>query len=225
MNEIEDKQIVEAYEDVLTRIKEAERCSVGSADKVKLVAVSKTFSPEHIEPVLKKGQKIFGENKVQEAQKKWPELKSRFSDIQLHLIGPLQTNKAKDAVALFDVIQTLDRPKLAKILAKEMKKQDKNLNLFIQVNIGNEPQKAGVSVFELPEFLKLCRDDLQLPVIGLMCIPPKNDDAMVHFKLLKSLGDQLNVANLSMGMSSDFETAIACGANYVRVGSAIFGAR
>jgi len=225
MSKNEDKQIVEAHDSVLTRIKAAENRSINLMGKVQLVAVSKTFSANHIEPVLKNGQKLFGENKVQEAQSKWPELKLNYPDSKLHLIGPLQTNKTKDAVALFDVIQTLDRPKLAKYLAKEMKKQNKWLDLFIQVNIGNEPQKAGVSVSDLPVFLQFCRDELELSVIGLMCIPPKDDDASVHFKALKELAAQSNLNNLSMGMSSDFETAIACGANYVRVGSAIFGIR
>ncbi len=221
LSKIEDKLIVEAYFSVLSRINHAKQ----STDDVHLVAVSKTFSRASIEPVLKSGQRIFGENKVQEAQSKWIELKHEYPDCELHMIGPLQTNKAKDAVALFDVIQTLDRPKLAKILAKEMVKQNKHVNLFIQVNTGNELQKAGVEVALLPEFFEYCKKELKLPIIGLMCIPPQAEDAAFHFAMLKELADQLGLANLSMGMSSDFENAIKCGANYVRVGSAIFGHR
>ncbi len=225
MGEIEENSIIDAYNAVLRRIRLVQQKQNSVQHDVHLVTVSKTFSRSIIEPVLRSGHRIFGENKVQEAQSKWVELKQKYEGCELHLIGPLQTNKTRDAVALFDVIQTLDRPKLAKFLAKEMEKQKKTVNLFIQVNIGDEPQKAGIAVNELSRFVKLCRDDLKLPVIGLMCIPPKDDDPRPHFNKLKQLADVHKLKNISMGMSADFETAIECGANYVRVGSAIFGNR
>jgi pyridoxal phosphate enzyme (YggS family) len=194
-------------------------------DVVTLVAVSKTFDDSHIRPVIEAGQRVFGENRVQEAQAKWPALKADYPGIELHLIGPLQTNKAKEAVALFDCIETVDRPKLARILASEMEKQNRKLRLFIQVNTGEEPQKAGVLPNEADGFVAQCRDEFKLDIAGLMCIPPAGEEPSLHFALLKKIAERNGLTGLSMGMSSDFEIAVRFGATYVRVGSAIFGTR
>lgn len=195
------------------------------AAPVELVAVTKTFPPSAIVPLLESGQRIFGENRVQEAQAKWVELKSSYADVELHLIGPLQTNKVKDAVALFDVIESVDRDKLAKALAAEMEKQGKHVPCFVQVNIGGEDQKAGCAVDETVSFVGRCRDVHGLNIVGLMCIPPAGEAAGPYFAHLAQLGKQAGVDLLSMGMSADFETAIAMGATHIRVGSALFGAR
>jgi hypothetical protein len=192
---------------------------------VTLVAVSKTFGAAEIVPVLEAGQRVFGENRVQEAKAKWPALRQRFPDVELHLIGPLQSNKAKEAVALFDAIHTIDRPKIAHALAEETRKQGRRLRLFIEVNTGEEPQKAGISPAELPMLVALCRGELKLDIAGLMCIPPHDEEPAVHFAFLAKLAKEQGLAALSMGMSADFESAIALGATHVRVGSAIFGAR
>jgi PLP dependent protein len=192
---------------------------------VNLVAVTKTFGPEHITPVLEAGHRLFGENRVQEAKGKWPALREHYPDLELHLIGPLQSNKAKEAVALFDAIHTIDRPKIATAIADEIAKQKKRLQLFIQVNTGEEPQKAGVLPKETVGLLRLCREDLNLDVAGLMCIPPLDEEAGVHFAFLAKLARELGLQQLSMGMSADFEKAIAFGATHVRIGSEIFGAR
>jgi PLP dependent protein len=207
--------IIEAYLKVKGRI----------AAGVQLVAVSKTFGVDDIVPVLKAGQRVFGENRVQEAKGKWPQLRQRFADIELHLIGPLQSNKAAEAVALFDVIQTVDRPKIAAALADEMKRQNRSLKCFVQVNTGDESQKAGVSVAEADAFIESCRQDYGLDVAGLMCIPPAGHDPRPHFRLLREIAQRHGLRSLSMGMSGDFETAMAEGATQVRVGSAIFGGR
>jgi PLP dependent protein len=198
------------------------RARVG--DRATLVAVSKTYSASDIDPVLKAGQRVFGENRVQEAQGKWPALRSTYEGVELHLIGPLQSNKAAEAVALFDVIQTVDRLKIAEALAKEMKKSGRSLKYFIQVNTGIEPQKAGVLPDEVDGFLAQCRG-LGMAVVGLMCIPPVDADPRSHFQMLREMARRNGLKELSMGMSGDFEAAIAEGATYVRVGSAIFGAR
>ncbi len=190
-----------------------------------LVAVSKTFPPEAITPVLAAGQKVFGENRVQEAQQKWPSLKETFPDTKVHLIGPLQTNKARDAVALFDAIHSVDRPKLARVLAREILAQSRDPDLFLQINTGEEPQKSGAHPDEADAFISLCRDELGLRIAGLMCIPPAGQDPVPHFKMLAAIAGSNGLAGLSMGMSADFETAVAHGATHVRVGSAIFGAR
>ena len=190
-----------------------------------LVAVSKTHGPGRILPVLEEGHRVFGENRVQEAQGKWPTLKARFPDIALHLIGPLQTNKAREAVALFDAIHSLDRPRLAHALKAEMERAGRAPGLFIQVNTGEEPQKAGVAPKDAPALIALARDELRLPVKGLMCIPPAADAPAPHFALLRTIARAHALPWLSMGMSGDFETAIAFGATHVRVGSALFGAR
>jgi len=196
-----------------------------AATAVTLVAVSKTFTPQAIRPVLDAGQRVFGENRVQEAAQKWPLLRDEYADVKLHLIGPLQSNKTAMAVGLFDCIETVDREKLARALASELKKQQKTIELFVQVNTGAEPQKAGVLVSDLPAFISLCRDELGLLISGLMCIPPVNEEAQKHFLLLAELARQNGLTNLSMGMSADYQTAIGCGATHVRVGSAIFGYR
>ncbi|RJF81406.1 YggS family pyridoxal phosphate-dependent enzyme [Azospirillum cavernae] len=190
-----------------------------------LVAVSKTHPAEAVAEALAAGQRVFGENRVQEAKGKFPDLKASFPDLELHLIGPLQTNKVKDAVALFDVIQTLDRPKLAEALAEEMVKSGRRPRCLIEVNTGEEPQKAGIPPAEVESFLADCRDRLGLPVTGLMCIPPVDEEPAMHFALLSEMARRLGLAEVSMGMSGDFETAIRFGATHVRVGTAIFGSR
>ena len=192
---------------------------------VTLVAVSKTFDVEHIRPVLAAGQRVFGENRVQEAKAKWPTLRAEFSGVELHLIGPLQSNKAREAVELFDVIHTVDRPKIATTLAAEMLKVGRRPSLFVEVNTGEEPQKAGVLPRDAGELVRLARDELKLPVIGLMCIPPQDEEPALHFALLAKLAKEVGLEKLSMGMSADYETAVNLGATHVRVGSAIFGAR
>jgi pyridoxal phosphate enzyme (YggS family) len=203
----------------------AAKSSKRSAADVELIAVSKLFDADAVRPVLEAGQRAFGENRVQEAERKWPGLKSAFTDVELHLIGPLQSNKTRDAVALFDAIHTVDREKIARAIADEMAKQQRTLKLFVQVNTGEEPQKAGVMPREAKAFVEFCRSDLKLPLTGLMCIPPVDEEPAVHFAFLAKLAKELGLSGLSMGMSSDFETAIAFGATYVRVGSAIFGDR
>ena len=215
----------QALDDVLSRIALSAEKAKRSANDVTLIAVSKTFDGDHIRPVIQAGQRVFGENRVQEAQSKWPALREEFSDIVLHLIGPLQTNKVKDAVALFDVIETVDRPKLARALAKEMEKQQRFPKLFVQVNTGEEPQKAGILPGEADTFIAQCRDEIGLNVYGLMCIPPFDEEPSLHFSLLKKIAERNGIDQLSMGMSSDFDVAVEFGATYVRVGSAIFGAR
>lgn len=192
---------------------------------VQLIAVSKTKSAEVIAEAIAAGQRVFGENRVQEALSKWPALKADHPGLELHLIGPLQTNKVSDAVALFDVIETLDRPKLACSLAEEIKRTGKRPRLFVQVNTGEEPQKAGIAPAETKDFVALCRDTYGLTIDGLMCIPPFGEEPAMHFALLAKLAADLGLEELSMGMSGDFEKAIAFGATSVRVGTAIFGER
>ncbi|MDJ0609867.1 MAG: YggS family pyridoxal phosphate-dependent enzyme [Kiloniellales bacterium] len=193
--------------------------------EVTLVAVGKTHPAEWIEAALKAGQRVYGENRVQEAQGKFPDLKARYPDLVLHLIGPLQTNKAAVAVELFDVIETVDRPKLARVLAKEMDKAGRRPACFIQVNTGEEAQKAGVAPGEADQLIALSRDELGLPIEGLMCIPPVGEEPALHFALLREIACRNGLQSLSMGMSADFETAIRFGATHVRVGTAIFGPR
>ncbi len=196
-----------------------------SPEEVKLVAVSKTFSDEEILPAIIEGQKIFGENRIQEARSKWPEIKKSHPDIELHLIGPLQTNKVKDAVELFDVIETVDREKLAQKLSLELQKIKKSIKVFVQVNTGDEPQKAGVAPDEVVTFVQKCIEEYKLPVVGLMCIPPAKEYAAPHFALLHKLAQEADLKEISMGMSADYEMACQLGATQVRVGSEIFGAR
>ena len=211
--------------EVQDRIASAEREAKRQADTVTLVAVSKTFDAEAIRPAIEAGQRVFGENRVQEALAKWPDLKAEFPDIDLHLIGPLQSNKAKEAVALFDVIETVDREKIAAELAKEIARQGKAPRLYVQVNTGSEPQKAGIEPREAVTFVKRCRETHGLAIGGLMCIPPLDENPGPHFALLAKLAKEAGVDKLSMGMSGDYELAVAFGATSVRVGSAIFGMR
>jgi pyridoxal phosphate enzyme (YggS family) len=222
----EQSQAIQArFAAVTDRIAAAARAAGRDPASVRLVAVTKTFGAEAIVPVLDAGHRIFGENRVQEARAKWPALRERHPGIALHLIGPLQSNKAREAVELFDAIHAIDRPRIAEAVAREMARQDKAVELFIQVNTGEEPQKAGVAPREAERLLSVCRDDLGLAVAGLMCIPPQEEEAGVHFAFLAKLARDLGLPALSMGMSADFETAIAFGATHVRVGSEIFGSR
>lgn len=214
-----------ALDYIRSRMEKARRRFGAPPEAVELVAVSKTFSAEAIEPFIRAGQRVFGENRVQEAKEKWPGLRERYPDLQLHLIGPLQTNKAREAVALFDVIETVDRDKLAAVLSAEMARAGRRLPCFVQVNIGGEEQKAGIGVADAVAFVARCRAEHGLDIVGLMCIPPDGQPAGPYFALLAELGRKAGVQQLSMGMSGDFETAIAMGATHVRVGSALFGRR
>jgi pyridoxal phosphate enzyme (YggS family) len=205
----------------------AAACAEGKRDPaaVTLIAVSKTFGAEAIEPVIAAGQRVFGENRVQEAKAKWPPLRAAHPDIALHLIGPLQSNKAKEAVALFDAIHAVDRPSIAEALAKEIVKQGRHPTLFVEVNTGEEPQKAGVLPHEADAFIKTCRETYGLTIAGLMCIPPFDEAPAPHFALTAKIAARNGLSLLSMGMSADFAAAIAFGATHVRVGTAIFGGR
>lgn len=213
-----------ALQDIITRLRAAERASGRAEGSVRLIAVSKVQPPERVEAVLEQGHRIFGENYVQEAAGKWPGWHDRFGPVELHMIGPLQTNKAKLALDLFDAIHTLDRPSLAAKLASLGQARGALPQLFVQVNTGEEPQKAGVLPADLSAFLRDCRA-MDLSPLGLMCIPPEDLDPAPHFALLARMAADHGLTGLSMGMSSDFETAIAHGATHIRVGSAIFGAR
>tara|TARA_R110002167_G_scaffold198834_1_gene401978 strand:- start:359 stop:1063 length:705 start_codon:yes stop_codon:yes gene_type:complete len=210
---------------VLESIAAAAREAGRDPAEVSLVAVGKTHGPDAMRPAILAGQLIFGENRVQEAEHKWPALKQEFPALRLHLIGPLQTNKVRHAVRLFDVVETVDRPRLAEALAKEMAAQDRWLDCYIQVNTGEEDQKAGVLPGEADAFIGYCRDELKLPVAGLMCIPPQDEEPSLHFAFLREIAKRNGLAGLSMGMSADYEVAIQFGATLVRVGTAIFGAR
>ncbi len=211
--------------DVLQTIDQVAQKAGRKAGDVTLVAVSKTFDADHIRPALEAGHRVFGENRVQESQGKWPDLKGEFPDVELHLIGPLQSNKAADAVALFDVIETVDREKIARALAQEISRQGRKLRFYVQVNTGLEPQKAGIAPDDTVAFVELCRNELALPIEGLMCIPPADENPGPHFALLAKLAKKAGLEKLSMGMSGDYETAVEFGATSVRVGSAIFGHR
>ena len=215
----------ERLAEVRLRLERAARSSGRDAGAVTLVCVTKTFDGEAILPTLQAGERTFGENRVQEAQGKWPALRERFPGLDLHLIGPLQSNKADDAVALFDVIETVDRPKIAAALAKAIDKAGRHPRLFVQVNTGAEPQKAGVLPEDADAFLRTCRVAHGLTISGLMCIPPIDDQASPHFALLAKIAARNGIPGLSMGMSTDFELGIQLGATHVRVGSAIFGTR
>jgi len=196
-----------------------------SPDEITLIAVSKQQQEDRIDASLATGHRVFGENRVQEAQKRWSTRKHDYPDLRLHLIGPLQSNKAADAVRLFDVIHTIDRPKIAIAIAKEAAKQDKYIQCFIQVNTGDEPQKSGISPCDLSSFVDFCRVEVGLPITGLMCIPPVDEEAAIHFGFLNTLASRNNLTGLSIGMSSDYEEAIRFGATHIRVGSALFGSR
>ncbi|MGO9487162.1 MAG: YggS family pyridoxal phosphate-dependent enzyme [Rhodomicrobium sp.] len=219
------REVEERYLSIKERVwRAAEACGREPAS-VKLVAVTKTFEAADLLPVLRQGHRYFGENRVQEAMHKWPALREQFTAIELHLIGPLQTNKVREAVALFDCIETVDRPKLAAALAAEMARQGRTPKLLIQVNTGLEEQKAGAGPADAEKFLEQCQHEFGLAVSGLMCIPPFDEDPLPHFETLAALRNRLGLTELSMGMSGDFETAIRAGATMVRVGTAIFGHR
>jgi hypothetical protein len=211
--------------DILARVEAARKAALEPASFTHLVAVSKTFGSEAIRPVIEAGQRVFGENRVQEAKTKWLALKTEFSNVYLHLVGPLQSNKAREAIGLFDAIHSLDRPKLAETLHHEFERTVMRPLLFIQVNTGEEPQKAGVLPLDAPRFIDVCRETLKLPVYGLMCIPPLDQPAAPHFALLAKIAHEHGLEGLSMGMSGDFETAIRFGATHVRIGTGIFGER
>lgn len=210
---------------IRSKINQAAKKHLLESSTINLVAVSKNFGTTEIETAINSGCKIFGENKVTETKEKWPKLKDQYPEIKLHLIGHLQSNKAKDAVQLFDVIESLDSEKLAEILAKEMKQQNKFLEIFIQVNIGCEEQKSGISPNDVDQFIQKAINDYGLNVTGVMCIPPVNENPALYFALLTTIARRNNLKNISMGMSMDYEIAIALGANFVRIGSAIFGTR
>jgi len=212
-------------ESVLQHVAAAARASSRDPSAVTLIAVSKTHEPGRIAPLIATGHRDFGENRVQEALAKWPALKATAPDLRLHLIGPLQSNKAADAVALFDVIHTVDRPRIAEALAAEMVRQGRRPPCFVQVNTGAEPQKAGIDPHEADSFIAACRTQWKLPITGLMCIPPVDEQAAIHFAFLKDLARRNQLSHLSMGMSADYETAVRFGATHVRVGSALFGER
>jgi pyridoxal phosphate enzyme (YggS family) len=212
-------------DEVHQRMARALERSGRTLDAARLIVVSKTFDAAAIAPVLAAGQRDFGENRVQEAQGKWPALRERFPDLRLHLIGPLQSNKAREAVALFDCIHSIDRPKIAQSIAAEMARAGKQLTLFVQVNTGEEPQKAGVMPGEADAFLARCRTEWGLSIAGLMCIPPADEPPSPHFALLAKIAARNGLSGLSMGMSGDFEQALMLGATHIRVGSAIFGNR
>jgi pyridoxal phosphate enzyme (YggS family) len=211
--------------DVKAGIARAAANAQRAAADVRLIAVSKGHDAAAAEACLKAGHRLFAENRVQEAETKWPALKDRFPDARLHLIGPLQTNKAAAAVRLFDAIETLDRPRLAEALARHMDALGCKVDCYVQVNTGNEPQKAGVTPAETDGFVRLCRDTYKLPVVGLMCIPPVDEEPSLHFALLREIAQRNTLAELSMGMSADYEIAVEFGATLVRVGTAIFGHR
>jgi pyridoxal phosphate enzyme (YggS family) len=210
---------------VLARIEAARNAAIAPAQEIRLIAVTKGHGRERILPVVEAGHRHFGESRVQEAKTKWPELRARFPDLVLHLIGPLQTNKVREAVDLFDAIHSLDRAKLADALKAELEKTGKRVELFVEVNTGEEAQKAGIAPKDTIAFVRHCREGLALPVVGLMCIPPVGEEPALHFALLQKLGRECGLSFLSMGMSGDFETAIRFGATHVRVGTAIFGGR
>lgn len=217
--------IADARADILARIAAAAKARGRDPSEVTLVAVSKQQPDARIEAALAAGQRVFGENRVQEAQARWAERRKRLPDLQLRLVGPLQTNKAEQAVCLFDVIETLDRDKLAAALVRAMEKTGRRPRLYVQVNTGEEPQKAGLAPRELADFLRRVRDDHGLTIEGLMCIPPAGEPASLHFALLSKLAAEAGLSRLSMGMSGDYELAARLGATSVRVGSALFGAR
>ena len=214
-----------AIHDKIAAAEQAYKAQMGFDRPVTLVAVSKRQPDDRIDAALAAGQRVFGENRVQEAQGRWGSRRDRHADLTLHLIGPLQTNKAGDAVALFDVIEVVDRPKLAKALGDEMSHQNRHLECYIQVNTGKEAQKSGIAPEDADDFIAYCRDEAGLKITGLMCIPPIEEEAAMHFALLQTIAKRNDLSILSMGMSDDFEEAIAFGATAVRIGSAIFGAR
>ena len=225
MSEKKQETSVDRYHTIRERILLSAKRAGRDPTSVKLIAVTKTFERSDIHPILTIGHRSFGENRVQEAKLKWPFFKDNYQNLDLHLIGPLQSNKVKEAVALFDNIHSIDRPKIAEAVALELSKQERKVNLFIQVNTGEEMQKSGVAPADVEAFIEFCRANLKLNIFGLMCIPPYNEDPTKHFKLLSNLACENSISHLSMGMSNDFEIAIENGATHIRVGSAIFGTR
>ena len=221
----QDIAVLKALLDVGRGISEAARETGRDPEAIELIAVSKSQPASLAQAALNAGHLHFAENRVQEAQAKWPSLKTAYPDTTLHLIGPLQTNKAAAAVSVFDVIQTLDRDKLAKNLAREMDRQNRRPRIFIQVNTGDEPQKSGVRLKDVDGFIEKCLHEYTLPIVGLMCIPPVNENPALHFALLSKIGERNSLSNFSMGMSADYQTAVRLGATHVRVGTAIFGSR
>lgn len=216
---------VDRYHRILDRVVLSANKAGRDPTSIKLIVVSKTFEPPDIHPIITAGQRSFGENRVQEAKSKWSFFRSQYDNLDLHLIGPLQSNKVKDAVSLFENIHSIDREKIAEAVALELSKSNKKVNLFVQVNTGEETQKSGVAPRDVKSFIKFCRENLKLEIFGLMCIPPFGEDPTMHFEMLSNLACENSIKNLSMGMSEDFESAIACGATHIRVGSAIFGTR
>jgi pyridoxal phosphate enzyme (YggS family) len=225
MTPLDNRSIATALQMLRERIAVAAKASNRDPASVELLAVSKTHGPDLIQQAIGAGQRGFGENRVQEAAAKYPQLKARYPDLRLHLIGPLQTNKARDAVKLFDVIETLDRPRLAEALAAVMQREGRRPELFVQVNTGEEPQKGGVAPAEADRFIADARERWNLPVVGLMCIPPLDEEPSLHFALLREIARRNGLDRLSMGMSGDYETAIRFGATEIRIGTAIFGER
>ncbi len=228
MSDVEPNNLhsaIEGLRNVRDRIARAEKDAGRKIGTTTLIAVSKTFSDKFITPVLDAGERTFGENRVQEAKAKWPSLKAKYPGTRLHLIGPLQSNKVRDAVDLFDVIETIDRPKIAVAIAAETDRTGKTPKLYVEINTGTEPQKAGISPEAADDFIRFMRRDLGLAIEGLMCIPPEEALKAPHFSLLAKIAERNGISRLSMGMSADFEIAIQCGATDVRVGSAIFGHR
>ena len=217
--------ITEAFGEARSRIAKAARNCDRSEEQITLIAVSKQQQEYRIEASLANGHRVFGENRVQEAQKRWAARKLQYPDLELHLIGPLQSNKVADAVSLFDVIHTIDRPKIATAIAKEATLQKKDIKCFIQVNTGGEPQKSGIAPHDLANFIDFCKAEACLKILGLMCIPPIDEEAALHFGFLNSLASRNNLTGLSMGMSNDYEEAIKFGATHIRIGSALFGSR
>lgn len=220
-----ETDIAENLAAVKARIAEAAEAAGRSPDEVTLVAVGKAHPVGHVRGALEAGHRVFGENRVHEAEGKWPELKAACPDVRLHLIGPLQRNKVRRALELFDVIESVDRPRLARALAGEMDRSGHRPDCFIQVNTGEEPQKSGILPADADEFIGACRDDLGLPVLGLMCIPPQDDEPSLHFALLREMARRNGLRDLSMGMTADFDVAVRFGATHVRVGTAVFGPR
>lgn len=214
-----------AIDEVLAKIRAAERRYDRAPNAVSLIAVSKVQPIERIEAALLSGHRCFGENRVQEAQDKWPGFRERYSDISLHLLGPLQTNKIKPALELFETIESIDREKLATKISSEWTAQSRTKSFYVQVNTGEEPQKAGIPPQQADEFIMFCREECKLPVVGLMAIPPADEPPAPHFALLRTIAERNALPQLSMGMSADYEVAISMGATSVRVGSAVFGAR
>jgi hypothetical protein len=218
-------EIVENYKTILQQIERYNKEFSKTTSFPKLIAVSKTFSEDKIQLIIDQGHYIFGENKVQEAKNKWSKIKKVNKKIELHLIGPLQSNKVKDAVETFDVIQTIDREKIVRKITEFLKENPKKMRFFVQVNVGNEPQKNGLKIEELNNFLEWCKNDMKIIISGLMCIPPINEEPSYYFNVVKNLCIKYKLDHTSMGMSGDFAKAIQFGATYLRIGSLIFGKR